>query len=197
MQLFVIAVTAFSTLQWWDKGSGGSSDGSYWAPNIPFGYYAAGSMGTSGYSANPIAGNTFYALRPGLDAAALNYPLRYERIWGDYGSGADLDGSMWRPVCSSGYVALGTVAQRGYDQPRRESVVCVKRQYTVRGKIGQYVWNDRSTGSDTDFGSWLIADAPDSQPGLAIGTFYGTTSHNPPTNSNELYVLDLNAVTFA
>lgn len=196
MQLFVFAITAFSTLQWWDKGSGGSSDGSYWAPKSPIGYYAVGSMGTNGYSGTTIPGNPFYVVRSGSDPTALDFPLRYERIWGDYGSGADLDGSMWRPVCPSGYVALGTVAQLGYDEPRRESVACVKKEYTVPGKIGQYVWNDRSTGSNTDFGSWLIADAPDSKPGLPTGTFFGTTSHNPPTTSNGLYVLDLNAVTF-
>lgn len=196
MTLLVIVVATFTTLQWWDRGSGGSLDGAYWAPNLPSGYYSLGSMGTNTYS-NPgqvIPGNTFYAVRSDTDPSALDYPLGFEQIWNDRGSGANEDGSMWRIVCREGYVGLGTVAQRGYNPPRADSVRCVKKEYTVPGKIGQLVWDDRRTGSKRDFGSWIIEDAPDSKPGLPVGTFYGRASHQPPKNPADLYVLDLNKV---
>lgn len=194
MQLQVMTITVFSVLQWWDRGSGGSHDGSYWAANlstVPFGFFPLGSMGTRGYDGKTIPGTKFYAVRPGSDPQAVSLPVDYSLIWADRGSGADLDGSMWRPICRGGYVSLGDVAQRGYDKPPTSQVVCVKKEYTVPGRVGEFVWNDRRTGSDADFGSWLVADDIDPKGGLPAGTFFGRDSHAPPPNNNGLFVLNL------
>lgn len=189
MALLIREVSSFDPLEWWDKGSGGAEDGSFWAAMVPNGYYALGSMGTKGYRNSVTGGVHFIVVRAGSDHDAVRHPVDYDLIWKDRGSGADLDGSMWLPIPPPGYVALGVVANRGYGKPSRNEIVCVKREYTVPGRAGLPVWNDRKTGSDHDFGAWLIADAADDKKGIPVGTFVGVTSHSAPASSPLLHVL--------
>lgn len=189
--LSVVQVTRFSPLQWWDKGSGGSYDGSFWKPQIPLGYYALGSLGQSNYGNPNEQKHVFVAVKADGDPAALAHPVDYQQIWTDRGSGADLDGSFWLPIPPRGYVALGLVAMRGYNKPLLTEVVCVKKEYTVRGKAGAFIWNDRSTGSDRDFGAWRIEDYLDFNFGICPGTFVGVTSHSPPAASPVFHCLSV------
>lgn len=179
----VLQFTSQFSYRWNDRGSGGHHDGSYWHPIPPAGYRALGSLGFAGYG-DP---NNNWALcvkeaNPG--SGAFRNPTGYDLIWADHGSGADDDGSCWRPRAPAGYVALGDVFQRGYDPPSVEDVVCVRQDLAVRGVLGNFIWDDSGTGSDRDFGSWEIVTAKNYTDGskiaLAANTFFGVDSHSKP-----------------
>ncbi|KAL6882932.1 hypothetical protein HDV57DRAFT_465618 [Trichoderma longibrachiatum] len=76
--------------------------------------------------------------------------LHYERIWKDEGSGADRDGSFWRPVAPAGYVALGDVASgAGWDAaPSVDDVWCVRGDLVTRGGFRpESAWDDKGSGA--------------------------------------------------
>lgn len=191
----VLQFTTGFTLRWNDGGSGGDNDGAFWHPVPPEGFRALGSLGVSGYG---DANGNFAALcvaeaQPG--SGALAAPVRYEWVWGDGGSGADRDGSCWRPIPPDGYVALGDVFVAGYDPPSLGDVACVRANLAADGVIGTWIWDDSGTGSDADFGAWQI-EAPvqyvDATRGLiAAGTFVGVPSHGKPSWSPVAHCLCL------
>lgn len=92
-------------LVWWDKGSGGDHDGSYYRPKTPAGYYRLGHYGMGGYGAPTEASIVVKELKPGM----LVRPVGYSKIWDDSGSGADWDGSFWQPNPPQGYKCLSTL----------------------------------------------------------------------------------------
>lgn len=177
--------TSQFTLRWNDVHSGGTSDGSFWHPDAPIGFKALGSIAVRGY-VNPtgyLAALCVAEAKPG----ALRAPAGYEEIWADHRSGADLNGSCWRPIPPSGYVALGDVFVAGYDKPLLDYVACVRADLVGDGVIGSVVWDDTHTGSKKDFGAWQI-DAPVRYVGpttglFAVNSFVGAASHNRPLSS--------------
>lgn len=177
-----LAYTTEFILEWWDVGSGGDYDGAYYQPTAPVGFHALGHYGQGHYGA-PVGG--MFVARE-LEPGALAQPVDYSMVWGDYGSGADWDGSFWTPVAPPGYVCLGLVAQYGYAKPALDEIRCVREDLTRPGSIGPMIWIDQGTEADTDFGSWFVI--PEDGTGLYIGTFTGHTLHTPPTFP--LYVLD-------
>lgn len=170
-------------LVWWDKGSGGDHDGSYYSPKPPAGYYRLGHYGHGGYGHPTEASVVVKALKPGL----LERPVSYSRIWKDSGSGADWDGSFWQPNPPNGYKCLGTVVSRHHGQPSLDEVRCVKSDLVVSGKLGGWIWDDSDTGADDDFGSWKIV-ANDAN-GISVNSFVGNNSHSAPGSSPLFYVL--------
>lgn len=171
-------------LVWNDIGSGGDYDGSYWRPKeLPAGYYALGHNGQAGYL--PKGG--MYLARE-LESGALAAPVDYSLVWYDVGSGANMDGSFWKPIPPSGYVCLGLVAQGNHGKPNLDQIRCVREDLAAPGKVGDFVWNDKGTGADySDFGSWHIV--PKDENGISVGAFTGHQSHNLPDDSG-LFVLD-------
>jgi len=131
-------------LRWWDKGSGADFDGAFYRPVVPPGFHALAHYGQGDFGTP--RGFTFAAheLKPG----ALAAPSGYQQIWNDRGSGADLDGSMWQPVCPAGYASLGVVAQAGYDTPALDDISCVREDLLLPGKVGNQIYNDRHSGGD-------------------------------------------------
>jgi CSLREA domain-containing protein len=185
-----LAYTTEFTLEWSDLGSPGDFDGSYWRPNLPLGFYALGYYGHRGWDTGLEGMYVARELVPG--SGALAQPVDYIAVWGDYGSGANWDGSFWAPVAPSGYVCLGLVAQYGYTKPALDEIRCVREDLTRPGTVGPMIWIDRGTHADTDFGSWFIT--PQDPMGLYIGTFTGYVPpqhperYMPPTYP--VYVLD-------
>jgi hypothetical protein len=179
------------TYAWGDGGSGADDDGSYWNPVPPAGFYALGSYGTAGY-ADPSGVTAVPVLRAIGNSDALAAPTDYELIWGDWGSGADDDGSAWRPLAPTGYVCLGVVFASGYDKPSTDAIRCVREDLTAVGRIADYIWDDAGSGADSDFGSWRIAPpatAVSSLQYLPAGTFVGVASHDMPTGDALAHVL--------
>jgi hypothetical protein len=177
-----VAYVATFDLEWWDKGSGGDYNGAYYRPVVPAGYHALGHYGQGNY-AGPSGG--MLVVRE-LEAGALAAPTDYIMVWGDYGSGADMDGSFWKPIPLQGYVCLGLVAQTGYTKPGLDEIRCVREDLTRPGTVDPVIWIDQGTGADVDFGSWYVI--PSDESGLYVGTFTGHTSHSRPTF--DVFVLD-------
>lgn len=168
-------------LAWRDKGSGGVHDGALYKPVIPNGYFAVGYYGQTNY--NPPNGFVF-AVKPNTyNLNAIAYPIGYKKVWCDRGSGAYMDGCFWEPIPPAGYVAMGMVVTSGFEPPLSE-VVCIKKEYVLKAKVGSLVWNDKGTGSYTDFGSWRIQEVIG---GISPGTFFGITSHIAPSDNNLLW----------
>jgi len=183
----VLQFTSKFTLRWNDKGSGGDSDGAFWQPVPPAGFKALGSIGVSGYGE---ANGNYAALcvkEAQSGSGALKSPERYDFIWSDRGSGADRDGSCWRPIPPAGYVALGDVFASGYNAPSLDDVACVRADLVADGVIGNWIYDDRGSGADRDISTWQI-QAPvtyvDATKGLiAVNSFVGVPNYSKPTSS--------------
>jgi hypothetical protein len=192
----VFAYTTSFDLRWNDKGSGGKYDGAFWQPKPPSGFHALGGIGVAGYydvNGN-VAALCARAADPNSQRPPLARPTAYDRIWKDKGSGAKMDGSCWRPRAPSGYVAMGDVFATGHDTPPSlDDAICVRADLTHQAVAGDFIWDDKDTGSDVDFGAWLVAAPPafvDPTLGLiAANTYVGVPSHDKPSTDPVLNVL--------
>lgn len=183
----ILTFTTKYDLRWSDGGSGSDDNAAYYQPVPPQGFFALGSMGVNNYD-NPDGKFASMCVKasasPLLKKPPLARPQRFEFIWNDRGSGADRNGSCWRPVPPDGYVALGDVFVEGYDAPTGDPVMCVARELVIQGKVGDRIWIDAGSGADRDFGSWEITanneflDTPDGV--FAVNSFIGVPSHHKP-----------------
>ena len=93
---------------------------------------------------------------------APTQPLQYIRsndvykVWGDHGSGADHDGSVWRVRALPGFYPLGDIPIAGYSFDWNVDRVLVKGdQPGVVKPLGyNWVWNDNDSGADSDASIW-------------------------------------------
>lgn len=178
---------------WDDKGSRGDSDGAYWRPIATLsGYHPLGDYGCNHY--NGVNGQVAVAIVSdinGPSGTALRPPMDYQLVWTDKGSGADADGSIWRPIPPTGYVALGLVCNKGYNKPSFDIMRCVRVDLVISSLVGDPIWDDKGTGSESDFSSWQITPpgAPSGEAYLSAGTFVGVQSHQKPSADVNAYAL--------
>jgi hypothetical protein len=162
--------------RWNDTGSGGDMDVTYWHPNAGAGWYPLGSFIEASYrDINADANVPMIVVQDSKNAGLLAAPTGYAEIYNDRGSGASNDGSVWRPLCPSGFVALGVVTQAGYSAPSTEDVRCVKASYTTKAKLGGRTYIDSGTGATMYLGVFGISypdytQSPDSRAALQPGT---------------------------
>jgi len=199
-ELLIAFVDTFE-YRWHDGGSGQPLDGAYWHPVTNNGFRALGSLGMNQYG-NPTGQKAVMVVKARENSDALAEPLDYTLVWSDQGSGANNDGSFWNPVPPSGYIAMGTVAQRGYAKPSLSDVVCVRQDLTVVGEAGSLIWRYQwFLKNYYKFASWLV-DPPNAGPHdnayLGTGTFIavGSTTSDlidpePPSVHPVMHVLKL------
>lgn len=180
-------VTRFD-LMWSDRGSGANDDGSFYRPVPSPGYFSLGDYAQRGYDP-PAPRGTVYAARSmtkgGINALAR--PVDYRLVWTDKGSGAHEDGSFWMPVPPPGYHALGLVAQRGYEKPSLDAVMCVYDAYVAAATCGPAIWSDRKSGAHADFGSWQVVGTEPMA--LSNNTFVGVNAYDPPSDNAMFHAL--------
>lgn len=129
---------------WDDKGSGADLDGFFYLPNAGPTEYIIGGYGNR--NRNLLASDCVLTLR---DSAYLAAPAGWELVWKDKGSGAWLDGSMWRAVPpSEDYRCVGHVPQAGYDAPYVPNYRCVHASFTEKLVIDEVIWSDRGSGAN-------------------------------------------------
>ncbi len=188
-ELLIAFVDTFQ-YRWHDGGSGQPIDGAYYHPITSDGFRALGSLGVNNYS-NPNGRQAVMVVKAKNGSTALAEPVDYTLVWSDQGSGASNDGSFWTPVPPAGYVAMGTVAQRGYSKPPLSDVVCVRADLTVPGEAGSFIWRYFViVSSFIRFTSWMV-DPPDAGPHdgaylgtgtfIAVGSMSGNVSGDPPS----------------
>lgn len=169
-----LSVTANYDPIWNDSGSGSDQDGSLWRPIPDIGWYRVGHHIKQGYSAP----NTPSMVVRSDDPALLAHPRDYALIWTDSGSGGDLDGSMWHPICPDGFAALGDVGVAGYGKPALDEVVCVRLSELTQAEPGNPIWNDSGSGADGNFSAWGVRYSGEAQ---SIGLFYGSNTYARPS----------------
>ncbi len=202
-----IAVTDRFVRLWDDRGSGATLHGAFFDPLITDAMYAQGwrALGSVGHGGNhdDITGTRATILVRGVNAAdaMVRPPTDFQLVWRDEKSGAKQDGSVWRPVAPSGYVALGHVFSRSWNKPPAHWYACIRRDFAGRryvrdGVIGDLIWNDQKSGAKTDVGVWQIRSAPypsDSEERLILGAdlILSVNHYSRPTDT--VSVLDLPA----
>ena len=128
---------------WNDKGSGADLDGFFYLPVVDSSAYIIGGYGTRKKKVS--AEDCVLAVGA---SARLVEPIAWELIWLDKGSGARLDGSMWRAVPpSEGYRCIGTVPQIDYEKPSLPNYRCVPAAFTEKVVTSTLIWTDRGSGA--------------------------------------------------
>lgn len=135
--------------RWNDDNTSGDHDVTWWHPTPPAGWYALGSYVEIGYAnINSEARVPMVIVRDeSMNGDKLAAPDSFRVLWTDANSNGTYDGSMWKPICPSGFVALGSVAQAGGAPPPTDSVRCVAEAHTIEGTVGPWVWDDGGTGA--------------------------------------------------
>ncbi|KAK0702175.1 hypothetical protein B0H67DRAFT_595246 [Lasiosphaeris hirsuta] len=161
-------VTTFDW-RWSDKGSGAQMNGGFWHPISPDSrhFKPLGSVAVSGYQ--DINGQVPVILvgdnpssRPeGKDWPAVASPMHYELVWDDKGSGAENDGSIWRPVAPHGYVCVGDVVANGYHRPSHDAIWCLRNDLVFDGSYDSpVIWSNAGSGVQRDTSIWGVNDQP-------------------------------------
>lgn len=108
----------------------------------------------------------------------MNYALTYN----DRGSGANLDGSFYRPTPPPGAFVLGDYAQGNYDAPSRPSTTVMVEgedpaNPALKAPTGfDLIWSDKGSGADMNGSVWM----PVAPPGYVALGAVSNTGYNPP-----------------
>jgi len=147
-----VKTTCNLTPTWKDKGSGADYDGFFYEPVTQEEFFILGDFGSS--KANH-SGNQCVVLvkeassNPALTPKLLVAPERWELVWNDSGSGADLDGAMWKAISpSNDYKCIGNVVRVGYDKPNPRHYRCVHVSLTQKFSGSSIIWSDKGSGAD-------------------------------------------------
>lgn len=195
----VLAFTDLFDYRWDDRGSGGNRDVTFYHPRAPEGLRAVGGLAVPNYD-NPDRRNWAICIKaadgfPGAVAA----PVDFACIWDDGGSGADRDGSCWRPIPPEGYVALGDVFQSGYDKPSGDIIWCVHKDLVADGVIGASIYDDGGTGARRDFSAWEINTMAgfvnEKRVQIDANTYRGHDTHDRPNVTPKVLCLPFPAYT--
>lgn len=197
-QIFGELILTFTTnfqLAYNDQKSGATMDGAFWHPIAPVGFLPLGSIGVKNYS--PINGtiaSLCVAAAPDSNNP-LVFPTDYNLIWNDKKSGATMNGSCWRPIPPTGYVALGDVFVTGYDKPPLNYVTCVRQDLTAIATLGAEIYKDTKSGATMDIDTYQIctpnSDLSNPKGFFAVNTFAANNSYSPPTDAPVINCLNL------
>ncbi|APA06445.1 hypothetical protein sscle_02g012150 [Sclerotinia sclerotiorum 1980 UF-70] len=188
-----LRVTMTSTLDWiWsDLDSGATTDFEGYHPRAQGNLRPLGSIGFSSYGDRS---GKFAAILVGnnpnsTDKPAVASPLRYEQIWRDEESGGEYDGSFWRPVAPSWYVALGDICQRVWSTPSTDRIWCVRSDLVQDSNyFSSKIWDDHMSGATRDCSVWEIGlpdlgiNGSENIP-ISSNTFRANNSWSEPNNS--------------
>jgi hypothetical protein len=143
-------------LRWQDRGSGGARDIALFQPEAAPGFHIVGGHAQSNYDR---ADDCALTLRS--DAAhLLAPPAGWERVWRDKGTGAQMDGSVWRARSpDADHVCLGDVGQTGKDQPALPQYRCVHRFLVTSLAPAAPLWTTENTGAETPLAIYRLPHA--------------------------------------
>ena len=175
------ATSDYDSIWWGSKMHSCTASVRVWRPRAPKGFFILGDTAVYGSDrpngsailvreANPVQKN------PILKAPR---PDGWNQIWNDSDTGGSQDGSIWQPAPPDGYIAIGTVAADGYNQPSVPTYMCVRFDQCAASPATDKIWGDRCSHHDGDTAFWRIAGLPN---GFVAGTShdsYGGTAYKP------------------
>lgn len=173
-----------------DRGTGAKANWSMWKPQLSPGYSALGHYAHASH-AQPTT--VMIAVRVGNDPTAIAYPVDFQRVYHDAGTGGDQDGSIWIPIPPRGYRALGMVGMGNHGKPAKESVVCIREDLTTYASVGKRLFTDEGSGGDLDLSVYsiqppnVVQDSKESF--VTSGSFTAHASYAALTNSEVCYAL--------
>lgn len=170
--IITFGTTSTYTLMYNDQGSGANLDGSFYRPTAPPGFYIFGDYAQGNYQTPALPSLTIQVTNDDPSNPVLMHPIGYAQVWNDKHSGAHMDGSIWMPIPPAGYIALGAVAQTGYNTPDIPQLRCMRFDLVKQGTIGQLIWDDKGSGASEDVEIYGIA---------GVSMFYAQGNYNPPT----------------
>ena len=161
---------------------------SVWRVELPEGFVRLGDIASSNFGP-PCQRMIVVQENDGL----LQEPQDYEEIWNSKGSDMK-DFSLWRPVCGSGFVALGYLANQSFDKPGTSEMRCVAESFVEPAELGEKIWDSRGGDGDEDGSMWSVKAAEEGDDGpfsVVINGFVGPrfSRDRPPELS--LQALDL------
>lgn len=139
---------------WNDSGSGGDNDGAFYSPVVGRNNDDCISLGDymqRGGTRPPKQLVQLCNVRQGK-GIWWDRPVDYDFIWSDRCSGANSDGSVWLPVCPTGFAPLGFVTNDTADvKPWLDRVACLRRSSKTldfaKSNSLKWAWNDRGSGA--------------------------------------------------
>lgn len=142
-------------LRWQDKGSGGLRDLALFQAEAEPGFFIVGGHAQSNYDR---ADDCALTLRG--DGNLLVPPAGWDRVWRDKGTGAQMDGSIWRARSpDADHVCLGDVGQAGKDQPNVAQYRCVHRCLVSAVRPAAPLWTTENTGADAPLAVFRLPHA--------------------------------------
>eukprot|EP00768_Dysnectes_brevis_P004702 gnl/Dysnectes_brevis/3411_a4296_916.p1 GENE.gnl/Dysnectes_brevis/3411_a4296_916~~gnl/Dysnectes_brevis/3411_a4296_916.p1 ORF type:complete len:138 (+),score=6.78 gnl/Dysnectes_brevis/3411_a4296_916:388-801(+) len=91
------------------------------------------------------------------------------------------------PIPPPGFVALGCLFQSGYRPPKLDDCVCIKKEYAVEARIGDWIWSDEGArGRSPNIGFWKVEPNDD---GIVTNTFTYAMTHSHDRPSHKVYTV--------
>ncbi|MCG7535472.1 Vps62-related protein [Pseudoalteromonas sp. OOF1S-7] len=105
-----------------------------------------------------LSGNTSPTLSTPGENLIVKVTNSYSLVWKDAGSGANLDGSFWKPIPENGFHIVGHTLWQAHTQPDRGTIT-VKEKVPGSGALTpalsyELVWNDKGSGAVNDVSVW-------------------------------------------
>ncbi|AKF85985.1 hypothetical protein MFUL124B02_19735 [Myxococcus fulvus 124B02] len=144
-RLWVKAATQFDWI-YDDNETGADTDISVWRPRLSShpGYHSLGDIAMSHHDPGPAM--TFVVSAEG---DLLAPPTDLVAVWNNQGAGGSHDVAFWRPIPPAGYTCLGALANRGYTQPDRNLMRCVRTEYVLPA-TPSWIWSSHGSGAWSD-----------------------------------------------
>ncbi|HWM91298.1 MAG TPA: Vps62-related protein [Thermoanaerobaculia bacterium] len=178
---------------WDDQGSGANDNARFYRPLPPSGFHILGHYGQGNYD-SPSRGVITVKVK---DSAEENpsyptfvKPKGYQEIWDDSDSGANDNGSVWRPippddVPGNEYVCPGHVFQKGHSNPANSNqhlfadYRCLRKDLAVQVDLDDHIWDDQGSGADDNVNVYRIT---------RLNVIYAFDEYNPSDSEKKAFL---------
>jgi hypothetical protein len=180
MPALVLSTCSNYSLVWWGSAMHGScpSVRAYRPAPSDNTFYIIGD--TAVYGSNEPTGTAVIVKAVNDPTGALIQPPvaanPFRQVWNDSGSGGSQDGSIWVGVAPDGFVAIGAVANAGYNPPSISNYGCINVSLLTQVSQGlSYIWSDKGSHAHGDVEFWSV-------PGLPNAFVTSNVYDTPPPN---------------
>ncbi|KAM4066403.1 vacuolar protein sorting-associated protein [Hirsutella rhossiliensis] len=166
----VITITSSYDAVLFDRGTGATRYAGFWNPKSQGLLRPLGSVGVESY--DDINGNR----RPYPDLGRAKEPV-----------------SFWRPVPPKGYISLGDIAHKGWNEPDVYRIWCLRDDLAVRGSHAPRRFWDTSKSKAKEMSVWEVqpilhssrvtGQDSSSKIAFALGNFCNVEGYSPPDAS--------------